>query len=265
MLDRILAVAENGWVELVHRRALYILAAAVVLCFLGPVFAQYRWFIAVGTAAKSQHALAESMFSWDQFFLFVGLCAAILFAAGSIDAEVSRRTLCSVMIRPIHRWEYAAGRAISVLLFYLTFVLAALFCSYGAAHVFGVALPVTFLLGLLQRLCRGAAWIVIALSLGSITSSASAVTLIAMTALLSMGSSYLSNDIHWTVPLFKQALHYATPCAWETDFLNFTTAGAHYQFLGTTALIGLENLMYGVAVFVACSWIFTRRDLKLRE
>jgi ABC-type transport system involved in multi-copper enzyme maturation permease subunit len=263
MFYRIFAVAENGWVELVKRRVLYILAAAVVLGFWGPVVVQHKWLQSAGAGAPQ--ALQGTVLALDQFMLFVGLCAAVLFGAGSIEAEVTQRTLCSVMIRPIHRWEYLAGRALSVILFFLTFALAAGLCSYAAAFLYGFSMPATFLWGVVQRVCRGSAWILIALSLGSITSSASTVSLIVVVVVLSALAPHLSNDIHWVIPAFKKFLHYATPCDWTTDFFAITGKGTPDQSLGVNAAIWLENLMYGVVVFLMSSWVFSKRDLKLRE
>ena len=265
MLDRILTVADNGWVELVKRKALYILVATILLGFIGPAYIQNKWLLSAGAGSRAHLALRGTIFALDKFMLFIGLCASVLLASGSIESEVSKRTLCSVMIRPIYRWEYLAGRALSVILFFLTFALAAVICSYGAASMSGSSLPATFLWGVIQRVCAGTAWIVIALSLASITSSASTVTLIVVVAILSVFTPHLSNDIHWIVPVFKQFLHYATPCVWETDFLDKTAIGIKNQLLFENIAIALENLMYSAVIFIGSSWAFTRRDLKLRD
>src|SRR6266700_1638138 len=261
MLDRIFAVAENGWIELVKRRAVYVLAAAVMLGFWGPVIVQHKWLQSTGAGARAPQALQRTVLSRDQFMFFVGLCASVLFGAGSTEAEVTQRTLCSVMIRHIHRGEYLAGRALSVMLFFLTFALAAVLCSYAASFLFGFSLPATFLWGIVQRVCRGSTWIIIALSLGSVTSSASTVSLIVAVVVLSAFAPHLSNDIHWVIPAFKKFLHFATPCDWTTDFLAVTGRGIPNQSLGVNAAIWLENLMYGVVVFLISSWVFSKRDL----
>jgi ABC-type transport system involved in multi-copper enzyme maturation permease subunit len=263
MLDRILSVAENGWVELVKRKALYTLVAAILGC-TALVFIQNKWFMAAGMGIRAPLELRRTILGLDKFVLLIGLCASVLLASGSIETEVSKRTLCSVMIRPIYRWEYLAGRALSVILFFLTFALAAAVWSYGAASIYGSSMPTAFLWGIIQRVCAGTAWIVIALSLASITSSAGAVTLIVVVAIFSALVPHLPNNIHWFIPLLKQFLHYATPGLWTTDFLE-KAAGVRSQSLLENGAIALENLMYGVVVFLGSAWVFTQKDLKLRE
>ena len=145
----------------------------------------------------------------------------------------------------------------------LLFVFTAVICSYFVAALFNDLLPGIFLWGILQRLCSGLTWILIALSLGSITSSASSVAILVVISLLSFLSPHLPNDIHWIVPILKKTLHYMTPAFWATDFLG--ESGWNNQSLLLNAAVLLDNFMYGIVVFLGCAWVFAKRDLKLRE
>jgi len=265
MFNRILTVAETGWIELIRRKVLYVLIASVVFGFLGPAYVQHKWLAGAANPYQSDLALQGILFDLNKFLFFIGLCVSVLFGAGSVESEVSKRTLCSVMIRPIHRWEYLAGRTLSVIVLLALFSLSGVVSSYVAATLWGSTLPAAFLFGILQRLCRGIAWTMIALALGSITSSASAVTMIVVIGVLSLINPHISNDVHWFILMLKKVFYYATPSTWPVDFLTGTTLRATHSPLWSDFEPLLENLMYGAAVFLGCSWIFTKRDLKLRE
>jgi ABC-type transport system involved in multi-copper enzyme maturation permease subunit len=260
MYERILAIAENGWVELKSKKAWVILGGTLLFCFVGPIYIQHNWFMNASGINRVE-ALARAIISLDQLTLFIGLCAGIVFGASSVEAEVSRRTICSVMIRPIHHWEYLAGRILSLILFFFLFVLFTVTLSYVMALMYGGALPAVYLWGALQKLIKGIMWIVIALSLGSVLSSAGSLSILVLVGILSFVAPYLSNDIHWIIPLFKKLLHFILPSEWPLDYWAGGGNGSVLLSLGVV----LENLMYAVLIFLGCSWVFSSRDLKLRE
>ena len=264
MLGRVLTVSENALIELVNRKAVYVLVVMLMLGFVAPVYLQAKLLGYAGPTSRQAplgyHAL---IFPWEGFVLWLGLAAAVLYGAGSIESEVSRRTLSAVMIRPIHRWEYLLGRAMGVGWLFFLFVLTTVLCSYGAAFWLGCSLPEGALWGILQRLCRGFAWIVITVSLGSVLSSVTTVMLIVVVALIGSLVPSIPEDLHTIVPTIKGVVHYLTPAALTTDFLSGAPRPGGFSFWDAAIL--LDNLAYGVAVFLGCSWVFTKRDLPLRE
>lgn len=259
MLIRIITVAENGWVELRRRTALLVLLVAM----LGGFFA------VVSIAAKlgiADMALRDVILTLDRLLLFIGLSCASLFAAGHASAEVAKRTLCSVMIRPIQRWEYLAGRAATVAWASSLFVLAVMLCSYLAAFATGTTLPDLYAWGALQRLCAGVTWILITTALGALMSATAAVATLAMVAVVAFVVGLLPDQAHGSIPVLKDILYYATLSDWPTDFWAAATLnGGTDPALVWNAVVLVTNLLDGAAVFLVCAWIYTKRDLRLRD
>jgi ABC-type transport system involved in multi-copper enzyme maturation permease subunit len=264
MRERILTIAENAWVDLVARKALIVLAATLLFGFIAPLYVQVKMMMARGATALPPEGVLQAIFGVNSLMIFMGLCEGVIFAAGSVETEVSKRTLTAVMIRPIHRWEYLAGRWLGTFAMFLSFVALAAIGTLVASLILDVSLPATYVWGLLQRVCHGAAWILIAFALGTVTSTFLATMLIVIVGLIAWVMPHLSSDVHWLIPWLKKIFYYGLPADWTTDYLELSPAPGVAALLENAAIL-LENLLYGLTLFLAACWLFAKRDLKLRD
>ena len=266
MFSIIKTIAENGLFELHKKKAFYLLFVLLILVFIVPLYFRQKFMPFGGHSYGWETACQDMIISQVKFFIFLGLAISILFAAGSVETEISKRTVSSVMIRPIHRWEYLLGRVSSCIAFYFICVASGTLLSYLAALILGCPMPPLFLWGILQRLTFGIAVLLVTFSLGALISSTSTIVIIFVTGIFTLFAPHVPDDLSRFISIFKQLVHYITPADWESDFLSKEFLQEDKEFsLWMNVLVIAENLMYGISFFLASAWIYTKKDLKLRE
>src|SRR3979411_1795561 len=98
---RLMHIASNTFREAVRDRVLYNLIAFALLMSGGAVL--------VGQISIGIERLVGVHLGLTAVSLF-GVVIAIFIGIGLVSKEIERRTLYTVLSRPVHRWEFIAGK-----------------------------------------------------------------------------------------------------------------------------------------------------------
>jgi len=198
----------------------------------------------------------------------IGLVMAIFIGVGLVSKEIEKRTLYSLLARPIRRWEFLIGKYAGLV---LTLVVNTSFMTLGlAAALFFVGRP---LVGSDALILIAVSFIL--LQLAVVTALAlffSCFTSPMLSTLFTLGTyitGCFASDIRAfgeltknpTLKTLTRVIYYLVP-----NFHNFNViaAAAHGQRI-PVSLIGYNTLyaaLYITLLLVAASWVFSSRNLK---
>jgi ABC-type transport system involved in multi-copper enzyme maturation permease subunit len=256
--SRILHIATNTFREAVRDRVLYNLIAFALLLSGAAVL--------VGQISIDIERLVVINLGLAAVSLF-GVVIAIFIGIGLVSKEIDKRTLYTVLSRPVRRWEFIAGKFFGLA---GTLVVNTFFMAIG---VFGALLYVS------HRLQSADGWVLVALyfivlefvivtALALFFSSFSSPLLSAIFAfsLFVIGSfaedlrgfARISHGItHW----FTTIAAYAVP---NLSALNVVSQVAHGEAVGSQLIVynTAYAVVYSVAILSGAVLIFERRDLK---
>jgi len=266
MRSRILAITGNSLLELHKRKVSYLAVVLVILVSIAPTYLKHKLFMFGIADYKLGYVYQDFVISSFKLLSLLGLLASILLASGSLEYEVMRRTLSSVITRPIQRWEYLLGRLFGVIAFYALIILSGIVCIYLFALLLNFSVPDLFLWGVLERFFQGVALITVAFSLGVLTSSISALLTLLVAVFFALLLPHIPADIHLSIGVAKNIVHYTTPSDWISDYFTRSVYQGEVEFnFLKNSLVMLENLMYGAVFFLLSALIFTKRDIKLKD
>jgi ABC-type transport system involved in multi-copper enzyme maturation permease subunit len=198
----------------------------------------------------------------------IGLVMAVFIGVGLIHKEIEKRTLYSLLARPVRRWEFLVGKYGGLL---LTLVVNTSFMTVGlAAALYYVGRPfvrsdVTVLVAIYFILLELALVTAIALFFSCFSSP----MLSTLFTLAIFVTGLFASDIrdfgaltkNPVMEAFTRALYYLVP-----NFHNFNAiAAAGHGDRIPLALVGENTLyaaVYATVVLVAGSVVFARRNLK---
>jgi len=254
-----LAVSINTFREAVRDRVLYNLIFFALLMIGAAILVGQ---ISIGIERLVIINLGLSAIS------LIGLVMAIFIGVGLVSKEMEKRTLYSLLARPIHRWEFLVGKYAGLV---LTLVVNTCLMTLGlAAALFYVGRP---FLGTDALIVVAVYFILLQLAL--VTALAlffSCFSSPMLSTLFTLGiyiTGSLAGDIREFgdltknpgVKVFTRIIYYLVP-----NFHNFnvTAAAAHGEKI-PLLLIGQNTLyavLYVALLLVAASAVFSSRNLK---
>jgi ABC-type transport system involved in multi-copper enzyme maturation permease subunit len=258
MIARIGSIGFNTFREAVRDRVLYNLIVFVLLLVASaPLFGQ----ISIGLEKLILINVGLSAIS-----LF-GVIIAILIGIGLVYKEIEKKTLYTILSRPVRRWEFIVGKYLGLV---LTLVVNGILMSAGfflALAIFGhglgkadAALLIAVYFILLQFL------IVTAITL--LFSSFSTPIFSAVFAFAFFVIGTMADDLRSFAAAAKgitkwllTAAAYLVP---NLSSLNVISRVAHERPVGGSVVLynTMYVLLYSVAAVAAATFIFERRDLK---
>jgi ABC-type transport system involved in multi-copper enzyme maturation permease subunit len=258
MTARIYHIACNTFREAVRDRVLYNLIAFALLLSGAAVL--------VSQVSIDIERLVVINLGLSAVSLF-GVVIAIFIGIGLVSKEIEKRTLYTVLSRPVRRWEFIVGKFCGLA---ATLIVNALFMAIG---VFGALLYVAHKFG------RPDAWIFVALyfiilefliicSLSLLFSSFSSPLLSAVFSFSLFVIGSFADDLrgfaaltHGFTRWFATAAAYLVP---NFSTLNVISNVAHQQPLSLHLVVQntLYALFYSVMVMSGAVLIFERRNLK---
>lgn len=258
MNSRIASIASNTFREAVRDRVLYNLIAFALLLSGAAIL--------VGQISIDIEKLVVINLGLTAVSLF-GVVIAIFIGIGLVSKEIEKRTLYTVLSRPVRRWEFIVGKFLGLA---GTLVVNAFFMAIG---VFGALLYVA------HKFQRSDGWVLVALyfiilqfviicALALLFSSFSSPLLSAVFAFSLFVIGTFSEDLRGFAAMTKgitrglaTALVYAVP---NFSALNVVSSVAHEQ--PVSGQLVLYNTMYALlyAGMALCGavLIFQRRNLK---
>jgi ABC-type transport system involved in multi-copper enzyme maturation permease subunit len=258
MTARIYHIARNTFREAVRDRVLYNLIAFALLLSGAAIL--------VGQISIDIERLVVVDLGLSAVSLF-GVVIAIFIGIGLVSKEIEKRTLYTVLSRPVRRWEFIVGKFCGLA---GTLIVNALFMAIG---VFGALLYVAHKFG------RTDAWIFVALyfiilefliicSLSLLFSSFSSPLLAAVFSFSLFVIGSFADDLRGFAALAHGFTRWvATAAAYlvpNFSTLNVITNVAHQQPLGLHLVMQntLYALFYTAMVMSGAVLIFERRNLK---
>ena len=258
MKARIYYIAFNTFREAVRDRVLYNLIAFALLLSGAAIF--------VGQISIDIELLVVVNLGLTAVTLF-GVVIAIFIGIGLVSKEIEKRTLYTVLSRPVRRWEFIVGKFFGLA---GTLVVNTFFMAIG---VFAALLYVT------HRFSAQDAWILVALyfivlefliicSLSLLFSSFSSPLLSAVFAFSLFVIGSFADDLRGFAALTHGAARWvATGAAYlvpNFSALNVIGAVAHQQSVGAQLILQntLYALFYTAMAMSGAVLIFERRNLK---
>lgn len=258
MSARIYHIARNTFREAVRDRVLYNLIAFALLLSGAAIL--------VGQVSIDIERLVVVNLGLSAVSLF-GVVIAIFIGIGLVSKEIEKRTLYTVLSRPVRRWEFIVGK----------------FCGLAGTLIVNTACMAIGVFAALfyvaHKFARPDAWILVALyfiileflivcSLSLLFSSFSSPLLSAVFSFSLFVIGSFADDLrnfagltHGFTRWITTGAAYLVP---NFSTLNVISNVAHQQQLGTHLIVQntLYALFYAVAVMSGAVLIFERRNLK---
>lgn len=258
MTSRLSAITLNTFREAVRDRVLYNLILFVLLLVASaPLFGQ----ISIGLERLILVNVGLSSIS-----LF-GVVIAILVGIGLVSKEIEKKTLYTILSRPVRRWEFIVGKYFGLL---LTLVVNTAFMTIG----FYVALLVAARglhkndAGLLVAVYFIVLQFMMMVALTLLFSSFSSPIFSAIFAFALFVIGTFGEDLRNFAAMSEGAIRWlATTVAWVVPnfaSLNVISQTAHDQPVGAGLILfnTLYAVLYSAAVTAGAVLVFDRRNLK---
>jgi ABC-type transport system involved in multi-copper enzyme maturation permease subunit len=258
MTSRLSAITLNTFREAVRDRVLYNLVLFVLLLVASaPVISQ----ISIGMEKLMLVNLGLSSVS-----LF-GVIIAIFVGIGLVSKEIEKKTLYTILARPVRRWEFIAGKYLGLLLTLVVnaalmtvgFYVALLIFAHGLKRADAMLLVAIYFI-ILQFM------MMVAITLLFSTFSTPIFSAIFAFSLFVIGT--FGNDLRNFAAMSHGATRWlATAAAYimpNFASLNVISQVAHEQSVGGQLVLfnTAYAVLYSVAVTAAAVLVFERRNLK---
>ena len=255
MTDRIAAIALNTFREAIRNRVLYLLLVFAVIMIS---FAQILSLLTVGSEEKiiKDFGLA----SIDVF----GVLTAVFVGIGLVSREIERRTVYTLLAKPIHRFEFILGKYAGLVLTLAvnTAVMTAwFFLVLAFKGMLDARLAVAVLLLFFQFLLITALAILFSCLSSPILSGVMTLALYVIGHLLWSFDLLEAKIISPAGRALCRALYYLLPNLGNFDIKGEVVNGLPIA-AGTVGFAALYLLLYGAAVLLAACAIFQRKELQ---
>lgn len=253
---KVAAIALNTFREAVRDRILYAILIFALVMLAGSTILVT---ISVGGEVKIIKDLGLTSIS------IFGLLIAIFLGIGLVSKEIERRTLYTIITKPIHRYQFILGKYLGLVLTLLVNVAVMALGLLGLAYLWeGVSILRLFLAVLFIFL-----ELMLVTALALLFSAFSSPTLSAIFTLSLFVAGHLSGDLRLFAARFGGAV---TKLSAETLYfllpnlsrLNFKDQAVHGFGVdgGSMGLSFLYAIFYIAALILAAMAIFERRDFK---
>ena len=255
MIGRVTAIALNTFREAIRNRILYLLLIFAVAMIS---FAQILSLMTVGSEEK-----IVKDFGLASIDLF-GVLTAVFIGVGLVSREIERRTVYTLLAKPIHRHEFVLGKfaGLTLTLLVNTAVMSLWFFAILAAKgMFDPALALAVLLLFLQFVLITAIAVLFSCLSSPILSSVMTLAF------------YVVGHLLWSLDLLKRrvvsetgralcdALYLLLPNLGNFDVKGEVVHGVPVPAT-TVAYAALYLLLYGGAVLVGACAVFRRKELQ---
>ena len=258
MIARLSAISFNTFREAVRDRVLYNLVLfALLLVAIAPLFGE----ISIGVEKLILVNVGLSAIS------IFGIIIAIFIGIGLVSKEIEKKTLYTILSRPVRRWEFITGKYFGLV---MTLVVNTVFMTVGfylalliVSHSLGkddVALLVAIYFIVLEF------FIVTAITLLFSSFSSPILAAVFAFALFAIGS--FAEDLRNFAALASGVTKWlATGAAYlvpNFSTLNVISQVAHSQSVSGSLILWntIYALLYSLSATVAAILIFERRNLK---
>lgn len=251
---KITTIARNTFKEAKRDRVLYLLFFFAAVCLL---FSRFLALLTVGDRVKIIKDVGLASIS-----LF-GMLMAILMGTGLVYKEIDKKTIFTLLAKPIHRVEFLLGKFLGLVLtiFIMTVLMSAIFLLILFLHTFTIEWKILVaILYIFFELCLMTA---VALLFSTFTTPI-------LASLYSLGF-YLIGHLSWSMEMLIKKVKSGTGRAVlkvlyiilpDLENFNFKTEVVHNLPI-PTKLLGISflyGLVYTAFILLLAMLIFRRRD-----
>ena len=259
MLGRTIAIARNAFREAIRDRVLYNLIVFALLLIGSSIFIGY---LSAGQEAKITVDLGLSA------MLFFGVFIAIFVGVGLVYKEIERRTVYTILSKPIGRGQFLLGKylglgmtlLVNVVVMGIGVTLALIYVRRGWDPLALKVWPAIFLIYIELLIITAVALVFSSFSSPALSALLSFFVFTIghfSTDLKTLGASAASLPTRW---LF-QTLYYVLPNLSNYSVITATAHGVVPDGV-SIAMSALYGLTYVLVLMAAAALIFRRRNLK---
>jgi hypothetical protein len=106
-MDKVLAIAQNTFKEAIRNRVMYVILVFAILFILTGIVVKDLTIAAHGTVIRAIGLMAINWF---------GLILALLLGIGLVYTELDKKTIYTIVSKPIDRWQFLLGKYLGLLL-----------------------------------------------------------------------------------------------------------------------------------------------------
>jgi ABC-type transport system involved in multi-copper enzyme maturation permease subunit len=258
----IAAVTARGLLERRVVVLFLVLAAALVAARFGLASGEAEQLRVAGDSALAAAAYSQAgMAMFESAVLVASLVGAVL-GLYAFTTDRRQRSIVTILCRPVHRFDYAIGKALGVVGPIAGTVIVIGGLLVAGLGILGAGIPNQLWLGLLQVTAKVTCWVCLAVAIGLHLRPGIAI-LCAMAASvlpgLRNGPSSLGRSIGATV-------HALLPAEAPIDFAKQAFSYEVIDVdLGLHLSVVAENVLYGIGALAVSAALFARRDLDLAD
>lgn len=253
---KVVAIALNTFWEAVRDRILYAILIFALLMLAGSTILVT---ISVGGEEKIIKDLGLASIS------IFGTLIAIFLGIALVSKEIERRTVYTIISKPIHRYQFILGKYLGLILTLLVNVLVMALGLIGLAYLWEGVSSLRLLLAVLFTFLE----LMLVTALALFFSTFSSPTLSAMFTISLFVAGHLSPDLRLFAARFGgglirpavEGLYFLLPNLSRLDFNDQVVQGLRVDG-GTLALSFAYAMFYIAALLLAAMAIFQRRDFK---
>jgi len=253
---RVAAIALNTFKEAVRDRILYAIVVFALVMLAGSTILVT---ISVGGEEKIIKDLGLACIS------IFGLLIATFLGIGLVSKEIEKRTLYTIITKPIHRYQFILGKYLGLVLTLSVNVLVMALGLIGLAYAWEDTSSPRLLLAVVFIFLE----LILVTAIAMMFSAFSSPALSAIFTLCLFVAGHLSADLrlfaaHFggaATKLLAETLYFLLP---NLSRLNFKNQAVHPIAIdgGTAALSFVYAIFYAAALVLAAVAIFQRRDFK---
>jgi ABC-2 type transport system permease protein len=255
MIARVTAIALNTFREAIRNRILYLLLIFAVAMIS---FAQILSLMTVGSEEK-----IIKDFGLGSIDLF-GVLTAVFIGVGLVSREIERRTVYTLLAKPIHRYEFVLGKfaGLTLTLLVNTAVMSLwFFAILWVKGMFDAALILAVLLLYFQFVLITAIAVLFSCLSSPILSSVMTLAFYVVGHLLWSLDLLKKRLVSETARVLCDALYLALPNLGNFDIKGEVVHGVAVP-AATLAFAALYLLLYGGAVLLGACAVFQRKELQ---
>lgn len=238
----------------------FCLFVCVVLLMMTPLLA-YKTMTTAANAQQMQGLILNMVAAVISLVSGFGSLLAAWAAADSVASEMKSGTILAVMARPLHRWEFLAGKYLAVLMLMATYAVGLLFLTFFLSWLGGQHIHSSWWTVLLYPLVRYAIWAAIAMLLVMIMHP---IFVMGIVIILATVTEYFASAATNIPRWFRLPVHLALPLTdllSERRFLSITRAAVK-PYPWTNHLTALAyGLDYALVCFILAILAFQYRSL----
>jgi len=253
---KVAAITLNTFREAVRDRILYAILIFALVMLAGSTILVT---ISVGGEAKIIKDLGLACIS------IFGLLIATFLGIGLVSKEIEKRTLYTIITKPIHRYQFILGKYLGLVLTLSVNVLVMALGLIGLAYAWEDTSSPRLLLAVVFIFLE----LILVTAIAMVFSAFSSPALSAIFTLCLFVAGHLSADLrlfaaHFggaAIKLLAETLYFLLP---NLSRLNFKDQAVHPLAIdgGTAALSFVYAIFYAAALVLAAVAIFQRRDFK---